>query len=51
MPDECISFAKNLVYLCMFSPTPLNLPPYQAKISKKNNAIYIFDELRKKDLC
>ncbi|WP_367331509.1 type I restriction enzyme HsdR N-terminal domain-containing protein [Sphingobacterium multivorum] len=34
----------------MFSPTPLNLPPYQAKISKKNNAIYIFDELRKKDL-
>ena len=50
MLDECIFFAKILVYLCMFSPTPLNLPPYQAKISKKNNAIYIFDELRKKDL-
>ena len=50
MPDECIFFAKILVYLCMFSPTPLNLPPFKAKISKKNNAIYIFDELRKKDL-
>lgn len=34
----------------MFKPTPLNLPPFQAKIKKKQEQYYIFDELRKKYL-
>lgn len=34
----------------MFKPIPLNLPPFQAKISKKQEQYYIFDELRKKYL-
>ncbi|WP_316738202.1 type I restriction enzyme HsdR N-terminal domain-containing protein [Pedobacter aquatilis] len=34
----------------MFNPTPLNLPPYPFKITKKDNVIFIFDELRKKHL-
>ena len=34
----------------MFKPTPLNLPPYQAKIRKKQQQYYIFDELRKRYL-
>ncbi|MFZ4262281.1 type I restriction enzyme HsdR N-terminal domain-containing protein [Sphingobacterium sp. HJSM2_6] len=34
----------------MFNPTPLNLPPYSAKIIKKLGQYYIFDELRKKHL-
>jgi len=34
----------------MFNPTPLNLPPYPFKITKKDNVVFIFDELRKKHL-
>ena len=34
----------------MFSPTPLNLPPYPFKITQKDDAVFIFDELRKKHL-
>ncbi|OYD46207.1 restriction endonuclease subunit R [Sphingobacterium cellulitidis] len=34
----------------MFRPVPLNLPPFPAKISKKQDQYYIFDELRKKHL-
>ena len=34
----------------MFKPVPLNLPSYSARISKKENSIFIFDELRKKHL-
>lgn len=34
----------------MFTPIPLNLPPYAAKISKHEEKLFIFDELRKKDL-
>lgn len=34
----------------MFKPTPLNLPPYSSKITQKLNKLFIFDELRKKDL-
>lgn len=34
----------------MFNPTPLNLPPYPFKITKKNEVVFIFDELRKKHL-
>jgi len=30
--------------------TPLNLPPYPFKITQKDNAVFIFDELRKKHL-
>ena len=34
----------------MFTPHPLNLPPYPAKITKRDGNVYIFDELRKKHL-
>jgi len=34
----------------MFNPTPLNLPPYPFKISRKDDVVFIFDELRKKHL-
>ena len=34
----------------IFTPTPLNLPPYPFKITKKDNVVFIFDELRKKHL-
>ncbi|MBK0382615.1 type I restriction enzyme HsdR N-terminal domain-containing protein [Pedobacter sp. SD-b] len=34
----------------MFKPVPLNLPHYPFKLSQKNGSIFIFDELRKKDL-
>ena len=34
----------------MFRPVPLNLPPFPAKISKKQNQYFIFDQLRKKHL-
>lgn len=34
----------------MFNPTPLNLPPYSFKITKKDGIHYIFDEVRKKHL-
>ncbi|MFC7525835.1 type I restriction enzyme HsdR N-terminal domain-containing protein [Parapedobacter sp. GCM10030251] len=34
----------------MFTPIPLNLPPYAAKIQQDGTRWYIFDELRKKQL-
>ncbi|MCY4780214.1 type I restriction enzyme HsdR N-terminal domain-containing protein [Sphingobacterium sp. UT-1RO-CII-1] len=34
----------------MFEPIVLNLPPYPSKISRKLGKLYIFDDLRKKDL-
>ncbi len=34
----------------MFTPIPLNLPPYPFKLEQAENVIYIFDELRKKKL-
>lgn len=34
----------------MFVPTPLNLPPFDAKIVNKAGKLYIFDTLRKKQL-
>ncbi|WP_437921745.1 type I restriction enzyme HsdR N-terminal domain-containing protein [Sphingobacterium sp. LRF_L2] len=34
----------------MFKPIPLNLPPYSSKITKKLGKLFIFDELRKKEL-
>ncbi len=34
----------------MFVPTPLNLPPFDAKIVNKGGKLYIFDALRKKQL-
>lgn len=34
----------------MFAPVPLNLPPYPFKLTKSNDALYIFDGLRKKKL-
>nr|MBC7614052.1 type I restriction enzyme HsdR N-terminal domain-containing protein [Pseudopedobacter sp.] len=34
----------------MFKPEPLNLPPYPFKLTKKDDQLFIFDELRKKDL-
>lgn len=34
----------------MFNPTPLNLPPYPFKITKKDEVVFIFDEVRKKHL-
>lgn len=34
----------------MFNPVELNLPPYPFKLHQKNNVVFIFDELRKKDL-
>ncbi|MGM1429066.1 type I restriction enzyme HsdR N-terminal domain-containing protein [Sphingobacterium lactis] len=34
----------------MFKPVPLNLPPFPARISKKHEQYFIFDELRKKHL-
>ncbi|SUJ23995.1 Uncharacterised protein [Sphingobacterium spiritivorum] len=32
----------------MFTPIPLNLPPFSAKLSRENGIIFIYDELRKK---
>lgn len=34
----------------MFKPIPLNLPPYPFKLTQKAQQIFIFDELRKKNL-
>lgn len=34
----------------MFTPVPLNLPPYAFKLKKKNGLLYVFDDLRKKHL-
>ena len=34
----------------MFTPVPLNLPTFPAKISKKAEQYFIFDQLRKKHL-
>lgn len=34
----------------MFEPIPLNLPPYPSKITKKQDKLFIFDALRKKEL-
>ncbi|HLS96224.1 type I restriction and modification enzyme subunit R-like protein [Sphingobacterium allocomposti] len=34
----------------MFEPVPLNLPPFPSKITQKFDKLFIFDELRKKDL-
>lgn len=34
----------------MFKPIPLNLEPHAFKLKEKNGRIYIFDELRKRDL-
>ncbi|WP_270087764.1 type I restriction enzyme HsdR N-terminal domain-containing protein [Sphingobacterium sp. SYP-B4668] len=34
----------------MFTPIQLNLPPYPAKLTKENETVFIFDELRKKRL-
>lgn len=34
----------------MFEPIPLNLPAYPSKITQKLDKLFIFDELRKKDL-
>src|SRR5690606_13332073 len=34
----------------MFKPVPLNLPSYPFKITQKLDKLFIFDQLRKKDL-
>lgn len=34
----------------MFKPTPLNLPPYALKLKRIGEKVYVFDELRKKNL-
>lgn len=34
----------------MFTPIPLNLPPYPFKLRQKESVVFIFDELRRKDL-
>ncbi|WP_257670235.1 type I restriction enzyme HsdR N-terminal domain-containing protein [Parapedobacter tibetensis] len=34
----------------MFTPIPLNLPTYAAKIQRDGDKLFIFDELRKKQL-
>lgn len=34
----------------MFKPVPLNLPPYPFKLTQKDDDLFIFDELRKKNL-
>jgi len=34
----------------MFKGTPLNLPPYPFQLRRRNEKVYIFDELRKKYL-
>src|SRR6476620_1467975 len=34
----------------MFKPVPLNLPPFPFKLTSKAEQVYIFDELRKKNL-
>lgn len=34
----------------MFKPIELNLPPYAFKLHQKDGVVFIFDELRKKDL-
>lgn len=34
----------------MFKPVALNLPPYPFKLTQKDEVLFIFDELRKKNL-
>lgn len=34
----------------MFKPVALNLPPYPFKLHQKDDLVFIFDELRKKEL-
>lgn len=34
----------------MFKPIPLNLPPYPLRLTRNQNKVYVFDELRKKNL-
>lgn len=34
----------------MFNPKPLNLPPYPFKLTQKAQQLFIFDEIRKKNL-
>src|SRR3546814_8636220 len=34
----------------MFKGTPLNLPPYPFQLQRRNEKVYIFDDLRKKYL-
>ncbi len=34
----------------MFKQTPLNLPPYALKLKRIGEKVYVFDELRKKNL-
>ena len=41
---------QNFISLPMFRPTPLNLPPHPLKLIRKQDKIYVFDELRKKNL-
>jgi len=45
---NCLNYLTE--NLQMFNPTPLNLPPYPFKITRKNDVVFIFDELRKKHL-
>src|SRR5690606_4489114 len=40
----------KFLLLCMFEPIPLNLPPCSSKITQKLDKLFIFDELRKKEL-
>src|SRR5690606_24140536 len=54
--EDCIcihtlrKYGFKFLLLCMFEPIPLNLPPYSSKITQKLDKLFIFDELRKKDL-
>lgn len=34
----------------LYTPVPLNLPPYPFKLSRRGEQVFIFDELRKKQL-
>ncbi|WP_425443440.1 type I restriction enzyme HsdR N-terminal domain-containing protein [Sphingobacterium gobiense] len=43
-------FPFYFLFLFMFEPIPLNLPPYLSRITQKLDKLFIFDELRKKDL-
>lgn len=38
------------VFLIMFRPIPLNLPPAPLKLTQNQNKLYVFDILRKKNL-
>src|SRR5690606_41689202 len=40
----------KFLLLCMFEPILLNLPPCSSKITQKLDKLFIFDELRKKEL-